>query len=108
MRLVFLLVLVGCSASSDVSRTLGARCDVRAECEERCLPGGVVFPGGFCTLSCLDQGDCPEGAVCSDENSGVCLFACTEAVDCEFLGAGWDCLSKGLLPEGEAMVCIGG
>jgi hypothetical protein len=93
--------------SSEVSRELGARCDAKEECAERCLPPGAEFPGGLCTRSCLADADCPAGAACADEEGGVCLFVCVVDGDCAFLGGGWRCDGKDALPMGEARVCIG-
>lgn len=102
-----LLVVASCSASSDVTRSVGARCDNKDECDERCLPDGEQFPGGFCSLSCLRDADCPGDTACVDEMGGVCLFACEMPTDCEFLGPGWDCVEVDGLPDGKATVCIG-
>ncbi len=96
----------GCGVSSDVSRELGARCDTMDECDERCLAGSR-FPGGFCSATCDDDGDCPDGAVCADLNGGVCLFDCDGAAACEFLGTDWECRSADGAGGGEVMVCVG-
>jgi hypothetical protein len=96
----------GCGVSSDVSRELGARCDQLDECDDRCL-GGARFPGGFCSASCDADSDCPEGASCADIDGGVCLFACGDAGDCDFLGTDWECLAEDARGGGEVMVCIG-
>jgi hypothetical protein len=86
---------------------MGARCDAKEECEERCLLDGPDYPGGFCTVSCLRDRDCPDGAACVQEAGGVCLFLCEVAEDCAFLGDGWTCGNRSLLPDGEALVCVG-
>jgi hypothetical protein len=99
--------LAGCGVSSDVSRTVGARCDAMDECDERCLPPSDDHPGGFCTVSCLDEGDCPAGTACVDEAGGVCLFACASDRQCEFLGPGWSCESRDHIAGGEVDVCRG-
>jgi hypothetical protein len=96
-----------CSLSSDVSRELGARCDDLDECDDRCLRGNR-FPGGFCSASCDDDDDCPDDAACVDVDGGVCLINCSQAAECEFLGADWTCSAE---PSGggddEVRVCIG-
>ena len=97
---------LGC-VSSEVSRAVGARCDDKEDCDERCLAPSAQAPGGFCSLSCLESQDCPSGTRCADVEGGVCLFACDEAVDCEFLGSGWRCAGVDGLPSGEVMACIG-
>jgi len=97
-----------CGISSDVSRDLGARCDTKDECNERCLlPTAQESPGGFCTLQCVDDSDCPGGSKCADVEGGVCLFTCTDNTNCEFLGTGWSCNMTDTRPNGEAMICIG-
>lgn len=112
LRIGFALVaaLAGCSVDSDVSRKLGGRCDSSAQCEDRCLPPGTAFPGGFCSVSCEASVDCPSRASCADTEGGVCLFDCAGDAECAFLGPGWRCLD--LPRRGEATqtvkVCIGG
>ncbi len=100
--------VTACGIASDVSRDVGARCESRDDCNDRCLPPtGQESPAGFCTLQCVDDGDCPSGTACIDFEGGVCLFTCTDNAGCEFLGAGWGCDSRDARPNGEAMVCIG-
>ena len=99
--------LAGCQ-SSDVSRAVGARCDVTSDCDQRCLAPGVDYPGGFCTIACSSRSDCPDNATCADREGGICLFTCTTDTDCEFLGAGWRCKSADLRNGGiKVMVCAG-
>jgi hypothetical protein len=102
---LFALILAACGGS-DVSRTLGARCDVLSECEDRCLTGDP-FPGGFCSVSCDVESDCPGSAVCVDSEGGICLFPCTEPTDCDFLGLGWSCAALVSTEGGEVMACSG-
>lgn len=102
---VLVVALAGCGGS-DVSRTLGARCDVLSECNDRCLTGDD-FPGGFCSVSCDVTGDCPADAECVDLEGGVCLFSCLEPANCEFLGLGWTCAPAAGAEGGEVTVCIG-
>jgi hypothetical protein len=105
--LVAAALLAACSIPSDVSRSLGARCDANDECDGRCL-SGAPYPGGFCTLDCDDDGDCPGDAACVQDQGNVCLFRCIDAPDCEFLGAGWTCqLQVAAGGEGNVNVCLG-
>lgn len=98
--------LAACGADAPVSRELGARCDDKSECDERCLSGDA-FPGGLCSLSCEGPGGCPDGAVCADLEGGVCLFACRSAGACEFLGDGWSCAAVEVRgAEMEGMACL--
>jgi hypothetical protein len=108
--LVAALVLAGCSVDADVSRTLGARCDSADECDDRCLPPGATFPGGFCSVSCESTFDCPTRASCADTEAGVCLFDCADDLGCEFLGPGWRCLERSLREDAArtVKVCLGG
>ena len=98
----------GCGVSSNVSRAVGARCADVDECDERCLEGRS-YPGGFCGVSCDNDGDCPDDAACADVEGGVCLFECRDAAGCEFLGDGWRCGSAPARAGSGAavMVCEG-
>jgi len=101
-------VLLGACQHNEVSRALGARCDVSAECDERCLAPSLDYPGGFCTIACNARGECPSGTTCADHEGGVCLFECASDADCAFLGAGWPCSAADLRGGGiKVMVCRG-
>jgi hypothetical protein len=110
VRFSVVLLLAFACQSSDVSRSVGARCDVSSECDERCLGPSGEFPGGFCTISCDQSSDCPDNGACIDSDGGACLFRCLTDTDCTFLGMGWACK-----PENErgnsnvqVSVCAGG
>ena len=111
MRLAIALagLLAACGADSDVSRTLGARCDTSAECDDRCLPPSGEFPDGFCTIACNDSTECPARSTCIDDNGGSCLFECTDDASCAFLGVAWTCKERDVRggSGGKAMVCRG-
>jgi hypothetical protein len=106
LSLTVVVVAFACS-TSDVSREVGARCDALDECDDRCLPPGTDYPGGFCTVSCLGSADCPSDTACVAEAGGVCLFTCLDPSHCGFLGDGWTCRAQPALPDGEVQVCIG-
>lgn len=93
---------------AEVSRELGARCDHSDECDDRCL-APADYPGGFCTVSCDSDADCPGDARCADDEGGVCLFTCRPDVAgaCDFLGAEWECTARDGKPDGEVDVCVG-
>lgn len=107
--LAMIACVAGCSISSDVSRSLGARCDSASECDDRCLPPGAAFPGGFCSESCERNGDCGVEASCVAAEAGVCLFDCAVDANCAFLGDGWRCREIALREDGaqKAKVCAG-
>lgn len=93
MRLVILGILIsalGACQSSDVSRQIGARCDTNADCDVKCLMPGD-WPGGFCTILCDSDANCPENTRCIDEQGGVCAFTCEGDPGCTFLGDGYAC-----------------
>jgi hypothetical protein len=102
--LLAMLVLFGCDAKED--SVIGASCTQSSQCRFKCATGGA-FPGGFCTIPCQNDTECPKGAVCIDRAGGVCLFLCNLSTDCSFLGAGWACGSREHLPSGREKVCIG-
>jgi hypothetical protein len=108
LGLAVLLAQVGCGSDGPVDRTVGARCDLSSECDERCLTGGD-FPGGFCSITCDAASQCPSGTTCTSDQGGVCLFTCTADADCTFLGAGWTCKQVALQAGGgPVMACRGG
>ena len=101
-----LVAVVGCS-SYDVSRTIGARCSLDVQCDERCLSTGE-WPGGFCTTSCDTNANCAEGSTCIAEQGGVCVLPCAIDADCHFLGATYACKSVDAQVGGsKVMVCRG-
>jgi hypothetical protein len=100
------LAVAACN-DSPISRELGARCDVTADCAQRCLSPSTESPGGFCTTSCTTSADCPMDASCADRQGGVCLFTCTTDPQCAFLGTGWTCQSSDASGGGKVMVCRG-
>ncbi|HEU4734385.1 MAG TPA: hypothetical protein VFT22_41115 [Kofleriaceae bacterium] len=105
---IFGALLAACQ-DSNVSREVGARCDVSADCDQRCLPPGSDYPGGFCTIACSTRADCPGATTCADREGGVCLYTCTGDADCGFLGTGWRCGDADLRGGGiKVMVCRGG
>jgi hypothetical protein len=110
MRLaIFAMLAIAACQSSDVSRELGARCDHSSDCDERCLLPSPDWPGGFCTTQCETDNDCPEAAVCLEEEGGVCAFSCQSDPDCLFLGAGYLCKERDARGgAGKRTVCRGG
>jgi hypothetical protein len=98
-----MMLVINC-VSSDVSRTMGARCDSDRECDDRCLSGDD-FPGGFCSTGCRSDDDCPANARCASGEGSVCLIACSKDSECEFLGSNWRCRSAG---SSSGRVCRGG
>jgi hypothetical protein len=105
--LAVLALWIAACGENDVSRMIGARCDDSDECDGRCLTPDDSAPGGFCTLPCDDDSDCPDDAACVEAEGGVCLFTCRSEAGCSFLGAGWSCLESDRRPEGTVMVCRG-
>jgi len=107
--LILLALLVGACGDDHVSRTLGARCDRPDDCADRCLAPSADYPGGLCTVDCFSSGDCPDGAQCIESEGGVCLYACREPRDCEFLGPGWSCKAEPLRSDQtqQVLVCRG-
>ena len=106
--LVLVIAAVAGCGGSDVSRMVGARCTDSADCDDKCLLPGGDWPGGFCTMSCDDDRDCPMDSVCVQDEGGVCLFTCAVDPDCDFLGTGWSCQARDARPSGdEVRVCRG-
>jgi hypothetical protein len=110
MRIAIVAVFaIAACQSSDVSRELGARCDTRNDCDERCLVPSPDWPGGFCTIACETDLECPEGGACLEEEGGICAFLCASNIGCSFLGAGYACTERDARGgAGKRMVCRGG
>jgi hypothetical protein len=94
MRFAFIAALLASCAASDVSRSVGARCDSSTECDDRCLAPAPAYPDGMCTLSCDADDDCPDDTSCTEDEGGICLFQCHISADCAFLGVGWGCVER--------------
>jgi hypothetical protein len=108
MRVVLIAMLLAACESSDVSRDVGARCNLNSDCNGRCLGPNGDFPGGFCTLDCDSDANCPVGTHCIADNGGVCVFACGSDGDCAFLG-GYTCQASDSQGAGARVnVCRGG
>lgn len=104
--LLAMLVFAACGHSSgDIDNLVGTACSRDADCARQCYVGGA-YPGGFCSVPCASDADCPGDTVCIDKSGGVCLFACPQ-FDCSRLGPGWRCNNKDLVSGGSENVCVG-
>jgi hypothetical protein len=101
------LVVGACGGhdTGDIDDVIGAACSTDRDCESRCYSGGD-FPGGFCSLPCASDNDCPGDTYCMSESGGVCMFACP-VFDCSRLGPGWECRDENRLNGGNVSVCSG-
>ncbi len=109
VRVAAIAIWLASCGSSNVSRSVGARCDTDSECEDRCQSGDD-YPGGFCTVGCDVEGDCPSRSSCVDRDSGICLFDCDleDTGGCDFLGVGWRCEAVAAIGGGgEVSACVG-
>lgn len=87
--LLGLLFAVGCGddrppgmAGND-SSFVGGPCMNNTECDQRLCEMGTDFPGGMCTISCGNSGQCPQGSSCAELATGwVCLVNCVSTADC--------------------------
>ncbi len=102
--LVGLVLLVGCGGDQ-IDSFIGAECTRDSQCEERCFQGGN-YPGGFCSIACASDNDCPSDTVCIEHDGGVCMFLCSE-LDCSRLGPRWGCHDEDRRTGGKDNVCIG-
>ena len=65
------LIVAGCGHSDgDIDETIGDTCSDDRDCDQRCFLGGD-FPGGFCSLACETDNDCPGDTFCMSESGGV-------------------------------------
>jgi hypothetical protein len=95
----------GGHGEGEIDDVVGAACGSDRDCEARCYIGGD-FPGGFCSLPCASDNDCPTDTYCMSESGGVCMFACP-AFDCTRLGPGWECRDRSRQNGGSVNVCSG-
>lgn len=81
------------------------------DCVKRCVTG-TLFPGGYCTVSCATDHDCPGGATCAAVNGitgGICLATCQVTTDCNGFGVGYQCNPQNSQAGGAgALACVGG
>ena len=114
---VLALVALGVAApgcgSGDVgpsSHKVGGRCGSDGDCDKRCVTG-IQFPGGYCTITCTGDKDCPGGSACvmSSNDEGICLATCQVPTDCAGYGSGYQC-NRQPRQSGTmgALVCIAG
>jgi hypothetical protein len=102
-----LMFLVACGRSpGDIDTYIGAACTRDSQCDDRCYLDSGTFPGGFCSVPCTRDADCPSDTVCTDRAGGVCMYLCSE-LDCRRLGPGWQCKEKDNIGGGKDFVCIG-
>jgi hypothetical protein len=105
--LTCLLAVAACGHDDgDIDELVGATCSDDRDCDERCFLGGD-FPGGFCSIICDTDNDCPDDTFCMEESGGVCMFACPP-FDCDRLGGGWSCRDRSRKSGGSVNVCSGG
>lgn len=103
---VCVLAAAACGhGDGDIDQTVGDSCVDDRDCEDRCFLGGD-FPGGFCSLACETDNDCPGDTFCMSESGGVCMYACPP-FDCSRLGNDWECRSKSRKNGGDVNVCAG-
>lgn len=101
------IVLAACGRDSgDIDSYIGAACDRDSQCDERCYTDPGTFPGGFCSIGCNSDRDCPGDTVCTDKEGGVCMFLCS-AIDCRDLGPGWRCTDEDNVGGGKDNICRG-
>lgn len=86
-------------AAADAGSTvIGHPCTLDSECgsDFRCQP---TAPGGYCTLFCSSNAECPSGTVCSpvpfSRIAGICMKSCTTNAECRM---GYSCYVVSLFP----------
>src|SRR5262245_53543464 len=101
---IAVLLIAGCG-NDGIDREIGATCVTDRDCVDRCY-NGPEFPGGFCSLQCQSDLDCPIDTLCMSTNGGTCMFECPQ-FDCGRLGPGWRCRLRSHAAGGDANVCSG-
>jgi hypothetical protein len=97
--LVLFVPLASCADDDDGfgPGALGAPCRGNFDCPSRCEEG-------FCTFSCSNDAQCPQGWACVDPHGGICSAMCGP----NGCGPGYRCEStKRHGAGGDVMVCRG-
>lgn len=97
--------LLASACNDELPILLGVGCTEDSVCEERCFVDADKYPGGFCSVTCASDDDCPLGSHCVDENGPLCLFECGDG--CESVGPGWVCATRSRFGGGNVDVCFG-
>lgn len=99
--LVFISLLLGCPPGN---RSVGGACRDDFDCADRCLED---WPGGFCTIECRDDRDCPASSVCTDHRGGVCLLLCDSDRECRDVldDNDYECRRRDNVDRGSDDVC---
>lgn len=111
LALSSLLLIAACGGHDvgGIDDVIGAGCSSDRDCDTRCYID-TDFPGGFCSVPCTSDNDCPSDTYCMSTNGGMCLFNCGTGggFDCSRLGPGWTCRDRDRYNGGKANVCSGG
>lgn len=102
-----ILLAMGCGGGVGPGGALvGGTCNSDRECARRCITGDDNYPGGYCTVSCNNDNDCPGGTVCIVDNGGMCAVTCRVNADCAGFGRGFLCDARDRHgAPGGALVC---
>ncbi len=84
---------------------VGGTCQTDRDCSRRCVAGDGNFPGGYCTVSCRSDVDCPGGTACIDRNGGMCAVTCQNDAQCAGFGRGFTCSNRDRVSGGQVPVC---
>lgn len=86
---------------------VGGRCASDRDCARRCVIDEDL-PGGYCSLSCLTDRECPRGTFCVEESGGICMLSCMDNQHCADLGLPYLCKAKGRREnkDSKVLVCI--
>lgn len=61
---------------------VGSPCERSSDCEGTCVVPSADYPGGLCTVLCLDA-PCPADSICLDvAGTALCLPECSSDADC--------------------------
>jgi hypothetical protein len=85
---------------------VGSTCMSDRDCPGFCLLGNSDYPGGYCTVRCSSDAQCPGGTNCIDESGGICVASCRDSSECGRFGRGFVCEDRDRLGAlGKAFVC---
>src|SRR5690349_11791190 len=99
--------ILAAAALSGCGFTVGDSCTTGNDCGGQVCVVRSEFPGGYCSMTCDKDADCPHGSVCiagvlqGQAETTACLRTCTKDSDCR---SGYRCAPGHQSPN---LVCVG-
>lgn len=80
----------GGGAIGSSGRLVGGACQTSSQCDFVCHDDSH-YPGGYCTVRCASDAECPTGTACVEDGGGICAVLCKAQAECSGWGRGYIC-----------------